>query len=114
MKITINGTEFDCVTRLDAARKTRRTDIRYNTNGDMLIDLVNRKYELEVVFGLMTEAELEALRKASEEIFATVKFDAPEGTVEGEFHISDEPAPKLTYVNGTAMYGGVKITMKQK
>ena len=72
MKITINGTEFDCVTRLDAARKTRRTDIRYNTNGDMLIDLVNRKYELEVVFGLMTEAELKALRKASEEIFATV------------------------------------------
>lgn len=114
MKITINGTEFDCVTSLDAARETRRTGIRYNTNGDMLIDLVNRKYSLEVTFGLMTEAELKALRAATENIFVTVKFGAPEGEVEGEFHISDEPAPKLTYINGAAMYGGVKIKMKQK
>ncbi len=114
MKITINGTEFNCVTRLDAARETRRTDVRYNTNGDMLIDLVNRKYALDVAFGLMTAEELKALREATKEIFVTVKFDAPEGEVEEQFHISDEPAPTLTYVNGTAMYGGVRLTMRQK
>lgn len=114
MKITINGTEFGCVTRLDAARETRRTDIRYNTNGDMLIDLVNRKYVLDVVFGLMTEGELAALRSATREIFVTVKFNSPEGEIEEQFHVEDEPAPVLTYVNGTAMYGGVRLTMRQK
>ena len=43
MTITINNVTFDKVTELSAERETRRTDIHYNTQGDMLIDLVNRK-----------------------------------------------------------------------
>ena len=50
----------------------------------------------------------------------TVKFPAPEGEsadgglVTGEFHISDEPAPTVTTVNGVTMYGGVELVMLQK
>ena len=63
MTIWINNIGFNSVTELSAKRKLRRTDIRYNTQGDMLIDLVNRKYRLTVRFGLVTSKELEQLRK---------------------------------------------------
>ena len=54
MTITIDKTVFNNVTELNAKRELRRTDIRYNTQGDMLIDMVCRKYALEVTFGLLT------------------------------------------------------------
>lgn len=114
MTITIDGAVFDNVTELNVKREPRKTEIRYNTQGDMLIDLVSRKYLLEATFGLLSENELAALRQLSEKIFVSVTFDAPEGVVTRDFHISDEPAPALTLVNGVRMYGGVKITMKQR
>ncbi len=120
MTIWINGTEFSRITEFAAERETRRTDIRYNTRGDMLIDLVGRKYCLTVRFGLLTSAELAKLRSLTQEIFVQVKFPAPEGTeadggyVTSDFHISDEPAPVVTQVNGVTMYGGVELIMKQK
>lgn len=114
MNITINGTEFHEVTALDAQRQTRRTDIRYNTQGDLLIDLVNRKYRLKVLFGLMTEERLQALRELTKEIFVTVTFPAPEGEVTAQFHVSDEPAPALTVINGVNMYSGTELTFIQK
>ncbi len=43
MTITIDKTVFNNVTELNAKRELRRTDIRYNTQGDMLIDMVCRK-----------------------------------------------------------------------
>lgn len=120
MTIWINDIGFSRVTELSAKRVLRRTDIRYNTQGDMLIDLVNRKYMLTVRFGLLTVKELEQLRELTNEIFVTVKFPAPEGNsadnrlVTAEFHISDEPAPTVTTVNGVTMYGGVELVMLQK
>ncbi len=114
MEITINDTVFDNVTELNIQRAARRTELRYNTQGDLLIDLVNRKYEVDVIFGLLTEKELKALREAASEIFVTVRLDAPEGEITEEFHISDEPAPTVTRINGVAMYSGVKLHLKQK
>ena len=114
MTIEINGVSFGKVTELRADRVTRRTDIRYNTKGDMLIDLVNRKYEVTAVFGLLTESELAALREQTQEIFVKVRFTAPEGEVCEDFHITEEPAPAVTSVNGVTMYGGVKLLMKQR
>lgn len=114
MTITINDTEFDKVTELSADRELRMTDIQYNTQGDMLIDLVSRKYKLTVLFGLLTESEMNKLRELSQEIFVTVKFNSPEGETTESFHISDEPAPVAVTVNGVRMYGGVKLVMKQK
>ena len=114
MTIYINGTAFDKVTVLSADRATRRTEINYNTQGDMLIDLVNRKYRLKAVFGLLTADELAALRSLTEEIFVTVSFTAPEGEVTSEFHISNEPAPVVTEVNGVMMYGGVELIMLER
>lgn len=114
MEITINDTVFYKVTELNIRREARRTELRYNTQGDLLIDLVNRKYEVDVVFGLLTEKELRALRKAASEIFVTVKLNAPEGEITEEFHISDEPAPTVAQVNGVVMYSGVKLHLKQK
>lgn len=114
MTITINNFDFNKVTELSAMRETRRTEIHYNTQGDMLIDLVNRKYRLTVLFGLLTEKELALLRRLSQEIFVTVTFPAPEGEVTADFHIIEEPAPAVTTVNGIVMYGGVKLVMLQK
>ena len=114
MKITINDEVFTNVTELHVDRELRQSDIRYNTRGDMLIDLVARKYALSVTFGLMTENELKKLRELSREIFVAVNFHAPEGDVTAEFHISNEPAAELKTVNGVRMYGGVTLEMKQK
>lgn len=114
MTIKLNGVSFDKVTELRADRAARRTDIRYNTRGDMLIDLVNRKYEVTAVFALLTENELRALREITKEIFVTAQFDSPEGEVIGEFYVEDEPAPTVTEVGGITMYGGIKLHLKQK
>ena len=114
MKITINDEIFNNVTELRVDRELRKTEVRYNTRGDMLIDMVARKYALEVSFGLMTDYELKRLRELSRNIFVAVTFDAPEGRVTADFHISDEPAAEVKTVNGVRMYGGVKLAMKQK
>lgn len=114
MRITINDEIFTNVTELHVDRELRRSDIRYNTRGDMLIDLVARKYALSVSFGLMTENDLKRLRQLSREIFVSVSFHAPEGDVTEDFHISNEPAAELKTVNGVRMYGGVTLDMKQK
>lgn len=114
MKITINGETFSNVTELHADRKTRRSEIRYNTRGDMLIDLVARKYSLEVTFGLITNEELKKLREMCESIFVSVTFEAPEGEVTADFHIANEPAAEVKSVNGVKLYGGVKLIMEQK
>ncbi len=113
MTITIDGSEYS-VTELNAKREIRQTSIQYNTQGDMLIDMVNRKYLLEATFGLLSEEEIAALRKSSEKIFVSVTFDAPEGKITEDFFISDEPAPVVTVINGERLYGGVKLTMKQR
>lgn len=114
MTIYINEIPFDKVTVFSADRETRRTDIRYNTQGDMLIDLVNRKYRLRVVFGLLTQEELRTLRDLTSEIFVNVRFDAPEGVVQELFHVIDEPAPAVTVVNGVTLYSGTELTFLQK
>ncbi len=114
MRIIIDDNTFNNVTEFNAKRELRQTDIRYNTQGDMLIDMVNRKYLLEVTFGLLTKSELELLRELSQKIFVSVTFNAPEGEITADFHISDEPAPQITTVRGVRMYGGVKLIMKQR
>lgn len=114
MTIHINDIPFDKVTVFFADRETRRTEIRYNTQGDMLIDLVNRKYRLRVMFGLLTENELKALRELTREIFVTVRFNAPEGEITEQFHVIDEPAPAVTEVNGVTLYSGTELTFLQK
>lgn len=114
MKITIDDKVFTNVTEINVKRELRQTEVRYNTRGDLLIDMVARKYLLEVSFGLMSEAELKALRELIEEIFVSVTFDAPEGKITREFHVSDMPAFQVKKVNGVKMYGGVKLIFKQK
>lgn len=114
MKITINDEEFTNVTELHVDRELRKSDLRCNTFGDLLIDVVARKYSLSAAFGLMTEQELKKLRQLTKNIFVTVSFHAPEGEVTEQFHISNEPAAEVKTVNGAKMYGGVILEMKQK
>lgn len=114
MKITINDEVFTNVTELHVDRELRKSDIRYNTRGDILIDVVSRRYLLTVVFGLMTEPELKKLRRLTREIFVSVSFHAPEGNITEDFLVSNEPAAEIKTVNGIRMYGGVKLEMKQK
>lgn len=113
MIIKIGGTDFECKS-IDIRRELRRTDITYNTQGDMLIDLVRRKYCIEAVFGLLTEIEASSLREKCESIFVTVGFNAPEGYLEKEFHVMNEPAFETTAIDGMKMYGGIKLIFKEK
>ncbi len=114
MTIYINDVAFDKVTVFSANRETRRTEINYNTQGDLLIDLVNRKYRLHVGFGMLTEQEMATLRELTNEIFVTVEFIAPEGRISEEFHVVNEPAPAITQSNGITMYSGVELEFIQK
>lgn len=113
MTILIGAEEFNC-SAINVKRELRRTDINYNTQGDMLIDMVRRKYCLEVTFGLLTEYEVNLLRSCCEQIFVTVGFYAPEGFIEKDFHVMNEPAPEIMTVNGVRMYGGIKLVFKEK
>ena len=113
MTVTIGGSDFKCA-HVDLKRVLRRTDIRYNTKGDMLIDLVRRKYRLVVTFGVLTALEAEILRKNCEQIFVTVGFDSPEGRITREFHVMSEPAAIISTVNDVDLYGGVKIVFEEK
>lgn len=114
MKITIDDEVFFNVTEMHIDRELRKSEIRYNTRGDMLIDLVARKYALEVSFGLMTASEIKHLRELSEKIFVSVTFAAPEGEITADFHISNEPCAEVRSVNGIEMYGGVKLKMLER
>ena len=114
MTVKLNDISFDKVTELRADRIARRTEVRYNTQGDMLIDLVNRKYVLEATFGLLSESEMKTLREICAEVFVSVTFPSPEGTVTADFHIPEEPAPVVTETNGVRTYGGVKLKFLQK
>lgn len=114
MKISIDDEVFFNVTEMHIDREMRKSEIRYNTRGDMLIDLVARKYALEVSFGLMTASEIKTLRKLSEKIFVSVTFTAPEGEITADFHISNEPCAEIKTVSGVEMYGGVKLKMRQR
>ncbi|MCH5203962.1 MAG: hypothetical protein J1F03_04385 [Oscillospiraceae bacterium] len=113
MTIKIGGTDFEYAD-MNVKRELRKTDIRYNTQGDMLIDMVRRKYSLEVTFGLLTETEMNILRSRCEQIFVVVEFEAPEGYIKKEFHVMNEPAGELTTVNRVKLYGGVKLLFKEK
>ena len=113
MTIRIGENDFICA-KVNAKRELRCTDINYNTQGDMLIDLVRRKYCLEVTFGLLTEEEISLLREECAKIFVTVGFNSPEGYIEKEFHVMNEPAPEIMRVNDMVMYGGVKLVFKEK
>ena len=114
MKITIHDEVFNNVTELHVDRELRQSEVRYNTRGDMLVDLVARKYKLEATFGMMTQNELKKLRELTEDIFVSVTFEAPEGEVTADFHVSDELACEVKTIGGVKMYGGVKLTMKQR
>ena len=114
MTVKLNDISFDKVTELRADRIARRTEVRYNTQGDLLIDLVNRKYEAEIVFALLTEQELKTLREVTGGIFVKAQFPAPEGDVCGDFYVAEEPAPTVTQVGSVTMYGGVKLRLIQK
>ena len=43
-----------------------------------------------------------------------MRFPAPEGETEAEFHVVNEPAPAITEVNGVRMYGGTELVFLQK
>ena len=113
MTITINETDFEAA-ELNVKRADRCTSIRYNTQGDMLIDLVNKKYELDVTFGLLSESEMSELRSLCGEIFVSVSFPAPDGVTTAEFHISEEPAPCISIINGVKTYSAVKLKFLEK
>ena len=58
--------------------------------------------------------EQKELNQEEELNLEQMDFSAPEGEVCEDFHISEEPAPTVTTVNGVTMYGGVKLLMKQR
>lgn len=98
-----------------ADRITRNTRTEYNANGDLLIDLVSRKYRLTVYLGQLDAAEMERLLLETEDVFFTVAFYSPVyGEVERQFHLEEQPAEIEYTAEGKPVYGALKLVLEEK
>lgn len=98
-----------------ADRITRNTNVEYNANGDLLIDMVSRKYRLTVYLGQLDGLEMERLLRETENVFFTVAFYSPVyGEIERQFHLEEQPAAIEYTAEGKPVYGELKLVLEEK
>lgn len=98
-----------------ADRVTRNTRTEYNANGDLLIDLVSRKYKLTVYLGQLDASEMQRLLQETEAAFFTVAFYSPVyGEIERQFHLEEQPAEIEYTADGKPVYGALKLLLEEK
>ena len=113
--ISFNGKKLSKIIDYSVDRKTRKTSTEYNANGDMLIDMISRKYTLSLILGPLTEAELWEIYSITEAIFFTVKFTCPHmGELTREFHLGKEPSTILAFSEKGIRYKNVKLVLEEK
>ena len=98
-----------------ADRITRNTNAEYNANGDLLIDMVSRKYKLTVYLGQLDVTEMERLLQETEDVFFTVAFYSPVyGEIQRQFHLAEQPAEIEYTAEGKPVYGALKLVLEEK
>lgn len=116
MELYFNNLRVPKLLGYSADRKTRNTKTEYNANGDMLIDVVARKYTLTVRLGLLTAEEAKAVLAQTSEVFFDVSFySALEGqTITRKFHLEEQPADILYAASGSPVYDECKLVLEEK
>lgn len=115
MELYLNGRAVDGVIGFSAERKTRRSRVDYNANGDMVVDQVVRKYTLEITIGLADEDELLWLYETTESIFFPVTFSSPrEGIITRDFHLSSQPSEVLADTDSGIFYKTLKLVLEER
>lgn len=115
MKLYFGELEVPGVITYSAERNTRNTTVEYNADGEMLIDIVNRKFTLTVYLDGLTSAQLHSIYEQTEAVFFPVTFFTPQfGEIQRSFHLSCEPAETQFIYNGTVYYKAIKLTLEEK
>lgn len=97
-----------------AEHKTRRTEIEYNTKGDLLIDLVARKYTLKIGFGVLSSAEVAIVREKTEGVFCEVIFPYGSETITRDFHVISTPFSFLCENSDGKYYSDIELVLEEK
>lgn len=96
-------------------RVARQTKVEYNANGDMMIDLVNRKHKLTVYLGRLDSSEFEMIQEATGKVFFEVTFASPyTGRTTADFHVSTQPAEIDMKHGDTVYYKALCIEMEER
>ena len=98
-----------------AERETRNSKVDYNANGEMLIDLVNRKYTLTVYLGELTQEEMQLVLSQTDDVFFQVSFYTPQrGSLQRKFHLAKEPC-EVDYqrADGKPVYKATKLVLEE-
>lgn len=114
MELYFNNLPVPKVVSFSADRKTRGSRVNYNCNGDMLIDMVARKFTLTVVLGELTAEELGAVFKETEGVFFNVTFYAAAyGEVQRKFHLAEQPEQIDFNSGGKAYYKATRLVLEE-
>jgi hypothetical protein len=117
MQLKINGIVVPKVINYAVTRITRNTNIEYNANGGMLIDLVNRKHKLTVYLGDLSGEELQGFAPALSEVFFEAEFYSPyteEGLITADFHMTEQPAQIDYVLDDVVYYKALKLEMEER
>lgn len=115
MELYFNDLLVPKVLGYTADRKTRNAKAEYNANGDLLIDLVSRKYTLTVYLGILTSDEMRRILAETENVFFSVSFYSPiYGEVQRVFHLAEQPAEVLYDAGGVPAFAATKLVLEEK
>lgn len=95
---------------------TRKTEIMYNTRGDMLIDQTARKYTVTAELGELSKDELQMISTLTSQIFFNLTFFSPVfGDITRQFHLSEFPAVvRRENYDGTPIFAPMKLVMEER
>ena len=115
MDLYFNDYKLPNVISCQTQRITRNTRTEYNADGDMLIDLVSRKYNLVIHLGGLSSAETQNLFKITDKIFFKVSFESPvSGSITADFHMREQTAETNFVHEGVTYYKTLKLVLEER
>lgn len=115
MDIFFNDYKLPNVISCEVRRVTRNTMTEYNAQGDMLIDVVSRKYSLTVYLSGLPSTDLTRLFSITGNTFFSVDFESPvEGQVCRQFHMREQVAQTDYISQGITYYKALKLVLEER
>ena len=115
MDIFFNNYKLPGVIACSTQRIARNTKTDYNAEGDMLIDIVNRKHILTVYLGGLSASQLQSIFAITDNIFFWVDFESPVlGLTSKEFHMKEQSAETNFVWQGITYYKALKLVLEER
>jgi len=96
-------------------RYARNKDVKYNANGDMMIDIVTRKYKLILEFAPLDEVQTRKIMDFTEKIFFDVSFICPhKGEITRTFHVENEPMKFLKHFENSFYFENLVLELVER